>query len=212
MMNLHADMPVFARGIPLKDATAALILIHGRGDSATGILGLLPYLDAPGFAYLAPDANGGQWYPGRFMIPRAQNQPWLDSALAKVGAVLAEIEAAGIAPERTALLGFSQGACLALEYAVRHPRRYGGVAVLSGGVIGADDELTGYDGSLDGTPVFLGCSDVDFHIPLERVQRSTQIARNLGGAVTERIYPGMGHTINDDEIDFVRGMLSALAE
>ena len=206
----HAGQPVLSAGAPLAEARAAMLLLHGRGASADDILRLADEWDAPGMAFLAPQAAGGSWYPQRFLAPLAANEPWLSSALARVGAVLAQITAAGVPLDRTILLGFSQGACLALEFAARNARRYGGVAGLSGGLIGPDDAPRDYAGSLAGTPIFLGCSDVDFHIPRERVQESRRVLAALGGDVTERLYPGMGHTINRDEIAAVQGMIAVL--
>jgi predicted esterase len=144
------------------------------------------------------------------MAPIASNEPGLSSALAVLAALLEQIAAAGIPPERTMLLGFSQGACLALEFVARHARRYGGVAGLSGGLIGPPGTPREYPGSLEGTPVFLGCSDVDFHIPKERVEESAVVLRGLGGQVTARLYPNMGHTINMDEIGAVQEMMAGL--
>jgi predicted esterase len=206
----HQDQPVRTAGEPLDRARAAMIMMHGRGASAEDILSLSTELDQPGFAFLAPQAAGNTWYPNRFLAPLESNEPWLSSALAVITGLLARTAAAGIPPERTILLGFSQGACLALEYAARNPRRYGGVAGLSGALIGPDDtsrDLAGSAGSLDGTPVFLGCSDVDFHVPKERVDQAAEVLRRLGAEVTVRIYPNMGHTVNQDEIEFVRGMM-----
>lgn len=206
--DLHFNSPVRLRGEPLEKAKAAVIMIHGRGANAESILSLVPEISMPGFAFLAPQAAGNVWYPYPFMAPLSANEPALSSALRMVGRVLAQAEMAGIPPEKTILLGFSQGACLTLEFAARHARRYGGVVGLSGGVIGPDGTPRNYPGTLAQTPVFLGCSDVDFHIPLARVQESTHVMRTLGGVVTERIYPGMGHQINQDEIDLVRGMMT----
>ena len=200
-------MQVLHAGAALEDASAALIVIHGRGASAQSILSLVPEIDTPGFAYLAPQADGNTWYPYSFLEPLEANEPKLSKALATVDAVVQQIN---LPSEKIALLGFSQGACLALEYAARNARRYGGVFALSGGLIGPDGTPRSYAGSLDGTPVFLGCSDVDFHIPLARVQESTAVMRDLGGTVEERIYPGMGHTINQDEIDFVKAALGSI--
>ena len=211
MQNIHHSQPVLTAGATLENAKVAMILVHGRGASAESILELAAEFDQPEFAFLAPQAAGGTWYPNPFMTPIAGNEPYLSSALQKVGDVLAQVEAAGIPPETTILLGFSQGACLASEFAARNARRYGGVVALSGGLIGPPGtDFSRYEGSLDGTPVFLGCSDVDFHIPLERVQETTAAIQNLGGDVTERIYPNMGHTVNMDEIEFVRGMTAEL--
>src|SRR5437899_4182452 len=209
-MRLHRGQPVLTAGEDLGTARAAVVMVHGRGATAESILALAPRLDIPGVAFLAPRAAGGTWYPGRFLDPVEANEPWLSSALGAVGDVVARVEGAGIAPEATLLLGFSQGACLALEFVARNARRYGGVAGLSGGWIGPDGTPRDYPGSLAGTPVFLGCSDVDFHVPKERVQLSAQVLQRLGGQVTMRLYPGMGHTVNQDEIAFVRGMMAAL--
>lgn len=211
MSGLHQGQPVLTTGVPLDKAGAAMILVHGRGADARSILELAAEFDQPAMAYLAPQAAGFTWYPNRFLAPIASNEPYLSSALQAVGDVLRQVEQAGIPAEKTVLLGFSQGACLALEYAARHARRYGGLVGFSGGLIGPPGTTFEYDGSLDGTPVFLGCSDVDFHIPVERVHETAAALRRLSGDVTERIYPNMGHTINQDEIDFVRGMLAELA-
>jgi predicted esterase len=208
-MALHDDGAILTYGEPLDTARAAMVMIHGRGATAEDILSLAPMLEAPGIAYLAPQAANNTWYPYPFTQPLQRNEPWLSSALARVGEMLARVEQAGIPAERTYLLGFSQGACLSLEYAARHARRYGGVFGLSGGLIGPDGTPRDYAGSLDDTTVFLGCSDVDFHIAKERVLESAEVFRRLGAAVTVRLYPGMGHTINDDEIAFVRQILAA---
>ena len=207
----HAGQPLLTAGAPLERAPAAVVMIHGRGASADDILALAEELDRPDLAYLAPQAAGNTWYPFRFLEPIARNEPYLSSALGVVGAVVARAGTAGIPPERVVLLGFSQGACLALEYAARHARRYGGVVGLSGGLIGPDGTPRDYPGSLAGTPVFLGCSDVDPHIPVERVHESAAVLRRLGGAVDARIYPGLGHTVNRDELAAVRELLAPLA-
>lgn len=215
----HADQPIRTAGAPLDRAAAAVVMIHGRGASAESILTLADEFERPDLAYVAPQAAGSVWYPHSFLAPLDRNEPHLSSALRFLGRVLDEIGAAGIPPERTVLLGFSQGACLASEFAARHPRRYGGVVALSGGLIGNEqltavdppaDKVFAYDGDLEGTPVFLGCSDDDPHIPLDRVERSADALEKLGGDVTMRIYPGMGHTVNHDELRFVRALLSDL--
>ena len=208
---IHQGQPVLHAGAPLDRAQAAMILVHGRGASARDILTLVPEFDRPGFAYLAPQAAGHTWYPLSFLSPLARNEPYLSSALARLDEVLAQVLQAGIPAERVVLLGFSQGACLASEYVARHARRYGGLAALSGGLIGPDDTPRDYPGSLDGTTVFLGCSDVDFHIPKARVLESAAVFRRLGGQVTARLYPGLGHTVNQDEIDAVKQMMAALS-
>ena len=209
MRGPHQGQRVVAAGAALEGAAGAVVMVHGRGATPESILTLVPALDRPAFAYLAPGAAGGAWYPNRFTAPIASNEPGISSGMQAIADVLARVEAAGIPPERTVLLGFSQGACLALEFAARHARRYGGVAALSGGLIGPDGTPRDYAGSLDGTPVFLGCSDVDFHIPKERVQDSARVIGQLGGEVTLRLYRGMGHTVNDDEVAHVRAILDA---
>jgi predicted esterase len=206
----HQGQTVRMAGAPLDNAQAAILMVHGRGASAEDILTLAKEFDQPGFAYLAPQAAGNTWYPNRFLVPLEQNEPWLSSALSFVGDVFDQIVNAGISPERILLLGFSQGACLTLEYAARHARRYGGVVGLSGALIGPDDTPRDYKGSLEGTPVFLGCSDVDFHVPKERVDQAAEVLQKLGGEVTKRLYPNMDHSVNQDEINFVRGMMQSL--
>ena len=210
LSQIHQGGPVLTSGEPLASARAALLMVHGRGARAEDILTLAEPLSLPGFAYLAPQAAGNAWYPNRFLAPIADNEPWLSSALAFLGETLARITQAGIPPERVLLLGFSQGACLALEFAARNARRYGGLAGLSGALIGPDDARRDYPGSLAGTPVFLGCSDVDFHVPEERVDQAAQVLQRLGGVVTERLYPNHDHSVNQDEIGFVRQMMTAL--
>ena len=207
----HQGQPILTAGDPLDRARAAMVMTHGRGARAENILELARELPGSGFAYLAPQAAGDTWYPKRFIAPIASNEPWLSSALAAVADVLAQVKAAGIPPERTMLLGFSQGACLALEFAARNARRYGGLVGLSGGLIGPDGAPRDYPGSLDGAPVFLGCSDVDFHVPKERVHETAAVLRRLGGEVTVRLYPNMDHAVNQDELEFVRGMMSVLS-
>jgi predicted esterase len=206
----HRGQPILTTGAPLGDAKAAMILTHGRGASAEDILTLTAELAQPDFAYLAPQAAGYQWYPNRFMEPTERNEPWLSSAQSVLAHMLAIVSSAGIPAERTALLGFSQGACLLLEYTARHARRYGGIFGLSGGLIGPDGTPRDYPGSLWRTPVFLGCSDVDPHIPKARVELTADVLQRLGGQVTTRLYRGMGHTVNEDEIAFVQGIMKAL--
>lgn len=208
--NPHWGQPVLAAGEPLATAAAAAVLLHGRGAPAESILSLIPDIGQPGFAYLAPQAQGHTWYPHSFLRPVAQNEPRLSSALAAVEAVLAHIEAAGVSAEKVILLGFSQGACLALEYAARNARRYGGVVGFSGGLIGAS--LRPYSGSLERTPVFLGSGDPDAHVPASRVSESAEVLTRMGAAVTKRLYPGIGHTIIQDELDTVKAMLAALVK
>jgi predicted esterase len=182
-------------------------MLHGRGATAESILTLVPALGLADFAYLAPQAGGNSWWPQSFLAPIPQNEPGISSAMQAVEDVLARVEAEGVPADRTVLLGFSQGACLAAEFAARNARRYGGVASLSGGLIGPNGTPREYAGSLEGTPVFLGCSDVDSHIPAERVRESAEVLERLGGEVTMRLYPGMGHTIIEDELEMVRTMM-----
>jgi predicted esterase len=207
----HAGQPVRTAGTPLESARAAMIMVHGRGASPESILTLAPALATDGIAFLAPGAAGGQWYPFGFMSPIERNEPGITSGMHAIERVLARVAAAGIPPERTLLLGFSQGACLASEFVARHARRYGGLAVLSGGLIGPDGTPRDYAGSLDGTPVFLGCSDVDGHIPEARVRESAEVLGRIGGDVDMRLYPGMGHLVNEDEIAAVRAMLASVS-
>lgn len=204
----HAGQDVLSIGHPLAEAEAALILIHGRGATAESILELADFLPRPRLAYLAPQAANSTWYPYSFLAPIEQNEPYLSSALQRVGEVVASVEAAGIPPERIYLGGFSQGACLASEYAARNARRYAGLIIFSGGLIGPAGTPRDYKGSLAGTPVFLGCSDVDPHIPLARVQETAAVFARMGAVVDARIYPRMGHTINQDEIDAVAALLA----
>ncbi len=207
--TLHNSAPL-TTGRPLAEAEAALILLHGRGDSAAGILGLAQVLNIPNLTYLAPQASNNTWYPERFIAPINANEPWLSAALESVNRTLETVRAVGLPLERIAIGGFSQGACLALEFAARNPQRYGGVFALSGGLIGPEIDRGRYRGDLHGTPVFLGCSDRDFHIPEARVHDSSDVMNEMGGEVVKRIYPGMGHTVNQDEIDHVSAMLTAL--
>mgnify|MGYP000190908983 FL=1 len=204
---LHQDQPLHTGGVPLDDAQAALLLLHGRGASAQGMLRLADALDVPNVACLAPQARMRSWYPQSFMAPRDQNEPELSSALDTIGTVLERVGEAGLGPERTVLLGFSQGACLATTYAAHHPQRYGGVVGLSGGLIGPEDTPFDYDGSLDRTPVFLGCSDEDPYIPAGRVRETADVLQDLNAEVTLRLYEHLGHTTNDDELQRVRTLL-----
>lgn len=207
----HAASEVFHAGASLDRAAGAVLLVHGRGGTARGMLEMAAVLELSDLALLAPQAAGGAWYPFGFMEPLERNQPWLSSALNRLGRVVAELEERGLGSERLALIGFSQGACLALEFAARNARKYGGVAGLSGGLIGPESTPGDYSGTFHGTPVFLGCSDIDPHIPVERVRETAEVLRGLGAEVDERIYPGMGHTVNREEIEAVRMMLAAFS-
>jgi phospholipase/carboxylesterase len=201
---------IVSSGAPLARARAAAILVHGRGSNAEDILGLADEFAQDDIAYLAPRAPGGSWYPYSFLAPLEQNEPHLSRALATLGAVLEQVAREGFTPERVALIGFSQGGCLALEYVARNAKRYGAVAGLSAGLIGPPGTPRNYAGSLASTPVFLGCSDIDSHIPLARVHESRDVLTRMGAAVTERIYPGMGHTVNSEEIEHVSRLLAGV--
>jgi phospholipase/carboxylesterase len=205
----HKDQPLRTEGAAPADAQAAVILLHGRGASAKGMLRLADALDVPDVAYRAPQATMRSWYPQAFTAPREQNEPELSAALSVIGDVLGTLRDDGLPADRTVLLGFSQGACLATTYAAQAPQRYGGIVGLSGGLIrpNGSRETVDDDGSLDGTPVFLGCSDQDPYIPEERVHETAERLRRLDADVTTRIYEGLGHTTNADEIEHVRALL-----
>jgi len=208
----HRGQRVLRAGAPLDRAKAAMVLLHGRGATAESMLALADVFGEPDIAYLAPQAVRNTWYPRSFLAPLQENEPWLSSALAVIGDTLHGLETEGFPTERVVLLGFSQGGCLTLEYVARNARRYGAVVGLSAGLIGPEGTPRSYTGSLAGTPVFIGCSDIDAHIPLARVRESTRVLGQLGGEVREQIYPGMGHTINDDEIRRGRGLLAPLVQ
>ena len=204
----HAGQPILQRGPSLASARLAAILVHGRGASAEDILGLSRELRAKDVAFLAPQAAGRTWYPYSFLSPIPQNEPGITSGLRVIGGLLDETRRQGLPPDRVVLMGFSQGACLSLEFAARHARRFHAVIGLSGGLIGPPGTPRSYAGSMDGTPVLLGCSDIDPHIPLERVHETADAFRRLGASVDERIYPRMGHTVNRDELDAVDALLA----
>jgi predicted esterase len=210
-MQPHFGSPVIRSGAPLESASVAMIMIHGRNAAPANILDLLPRIDRPDIAAIAPAAAGGTWYPNSFLAPREQNEPGITSGLHVIEALVTDLLSRGFHSTDIVLLGFSQGACLCAEFAFRHPRPYGGVIVLSGGLIGPPgtrwDELPG---ALDETPVFLGCSDIDAHIPAQRVRESEAVFQRMGANVTRRLYPGMGHTINDDEIAVVRSVIDGI--
>jgi predicted esterase len=196
----HASAPVLATGVPLPDAGLAIVLVHGRGASAESMLSFATELPTDGAALLAPHAAGNAWYPFSFLEPIERNEPWLSSALRLLGRIVSDVDTDGPGRLRTVLVGFSQGACLVLEFVARHPARYGTVAGLSGGLIGPPGTPRDYAGSFDGTPVFLGCGDRDPHVPVERVDETASAMKRMGADVDERIYPEMGHTVNADEI------------
>jgi predicted esterase len=210
MAGPHQGQPVVQEGEPLESARAAMILVHGRGASALDIMSDAADLMFPGVAYLAPQAAGSTWYPNPFTAPPEANEPYLSSALEVLASLRSRVEET-VPTERIVLLGFSQGGCLALEFATRNARRYGGVVGLSAGLIGPDSSPRDYPGDFQRTPVFLGCSDVDPYIKKERVSDSAEVFERMGAEVTVRLYPGMGHTWNVDEIDFIRTIVKAVA-
>lgn len=197
-------------GAPLSRAKAAIVTIHGRGATAAGILDFADALAQPDIAFIAPQAATGSWYPNSFLAPFTANQPHLDRALETVRELLDSLEDMGFAPEETGLMGFSQGACLALESAARRPRRYGSVLGFAGGLIGPPGTPRHYAGSLAGAPVLLACSDIDPHIPLARVEESATVFESLGATVTKRIHPGFGHGIHPDGVVEARRILVAM--
>ncbi|KDE57849.2 phospholipase [Halostagnicola sp. A56] len=199
-------------GAPLDAAEVALVLVHGRGATAQSIVQMAHDFHQHDVTYLTPKAARNTWYPNAFTAPVESNEPGRSSGLQAIDDAVIEATDAGIPRERVVILGFSQGACLASEYVARNPRRYGGITVLSGGLIGKSVDSDDYEGDLDGTPVFLGCSDVDPHIPEERVHESATIFEQLNGDVTERLYEGMGHGINQDEIEHGSRMVADLVE
>ncbi|WP_436936420.1 alpha/beta hydrolase [Halovenus marina] len=209
-MEPHDDQPILSGGTDLDSATAGGVLVHGRGATARSILQMGEQVHAEGMAYLAPQAARNTWYPNSFLSSIDSNEPGLSSGLAKVETAVDRLRDAGISRERILLCGFSQGACLASEFLARNADRYGGLVAFSGGVIGPDGTPRDYDGSLDGTPVFIGCSDADPHIPLERVEETARVFEDLDGDVDKRIYEGMGHTVNDDELDYLRELVTSL--
>lgn len=206
----HAGQPVVEAGVPLGQGDAVVILAHGRNAGPANILELAEVLAVSGVTYLAPAAANRTWYPLSFLAERGQNEPFLSSALAHLARTVAEAEAAGVPPGHIVLGGFSQGACLTSEFVYRHPARYGGLLVFSGGLIGPPGTTWDDASPLAGMPVFLGCSDVDPHIPKARVQESAAVFDRMGATVTTRLYPGMGHTISDDEIGHARAILAAV--
>ncbi len=206
----HQETEPVTKGAPAGEADAAMIMIHGRGATAESILALADEFDTGDLHYVAPQARQYTWYPHSFLAPTDQNEPGLSSGLQAIYDIISNLEKNGIPKEKIILLGFSQGACLASEFAARHPARYGGLVALSGGLIGESLHPEEYSGSLKGTPYFVGCSDVDPHIPVERVDKSVEILGSLGADVTKKIYPGMGHTVNQDEIDQIKKIVESV--
>lgn len=203
----HQDQPIYHKGKKLENADASMIMIHGRGASAESILTIADELGLGNVAYIAPQANMNTWYPYSFLSPIEMNEPGITSGLELIDSIINDLLSKGFSTDRIFLLGFSQGACLSLEYAARNPAKFGGVFGLSGGLIGPPGTPRNYGGSFDNSQIFLGCSDVDPHIPVERVNETENVFRKMNANVTKRIYSGMGHTINMDEIEFVRNLL-----
>jgi len=208
----HGGGAVAWTGTRLGQGPAAMIMVHGRNASAPSILELARVLDRPDFTFIAPGASGHTWYPHSFMAEREMNEPGLSSGLAVIGALVEGVIEAGVPREKIVLLGFSQGACLASEFAYRNPARYGGVVIYSGGLIGPEGTTWEGEGSMDSTPVFLGCSDIDAHIPESRVHETADAFERLGADVTRRLYPGMGHLVNRDEIEFTQALMDRILE
>lgn len=207
----HTGQPLVFAGAALKGATGALLLLHGRGASAEDILGLGEAIAPPTVALAAPQAAGHTWYPYSFLAPRRENEPYLSSALGRIQAAVEELEAAGIPAERIALVGFSQGACLATEFVARHPRRYAALVALTGGLIGPPGAPLAVDGRLDGLPALFSSGDPDPHVPFARVEQSAELLREAGAQVTVNRYPGRVHTVLAEEAANARALLAGLA-
>ncbi|MGG1921738.1 dienelactone hydrolase family protein [Chryseobacterium sp. NRRL B-14798] len=194
-------------GIPLNQAEKALIMIHGRGGSAQDILSLSQHLNVKDYALLAPQALNHSWYPFSFIAPVEQNEPWLSSALEMVEETVKAVVNSGIKPENIYFFGFSQGACLTLEFLARNAQKFGGAAAIIGGVIGDKINRENYKGDFAGTPVFLGTSNPDFHVPVERVYATANIFREMNAEVTEKVYANFGHSINEEEIEIANSVI-----
>ena len=204
--HLHENQKVLFKG-DINSAKSAMIMIHGRGATAESILSLTEEFNGENYIFAAPQANGNTWYPHSFLAPIRDNEPGITSGLKIISDLIEKLNKSGIPDNEIILLGFSQGACLALEYAARNAKSYKGIIGLSGGLIGDKIEEKRYSGSFESCPVFLGCSDIDLHIPLERVNQTETIMKKLGASVTKRIYKNMGHTINGDEFNFIHSIL-----
>lgn len=206
------DKQIISEGKPIEKNSKVLIALHGRGSNARDILSLAKHLDTDQFSLLAPQATNHTWYPYSFIAPEAQNEPWLSSAIDLIHDVVKDLLTKGIPYEHIYFMGFSQGACLTLEYTTRHAHKYGGVIAFTGGLIGEKIDRTKYQGDFGGTPVFIGTSDPDFHVPVERVYATANVMREMGALVTEKVYPNMGHTIIPDEIKWANELLKSEKE
>lgn len=205
-MNIH-NKNIVTAGTKLPDATKVLIMIHGRGGSAEDILSLAGHLNVNGFALLAPQAKNNSWYPYAFMAPVSQNEPWLSSALSVVKETVNDVIAQGISAENIYFTGFSQGACLTLEFVAQNAAKYAGVVAFTGGLIGDRIDAENYKGDFKNTPIFIGSSNPDPHVPVERVNETTKILQGMNAVVTEKIYKNMGHTITQNEIDLANDLV-----
>jgi predicted esterase len=203
----HQKQPILHSGEPIEKANAVMIMIHGRGATAESILTLADEINIDGIAYLAPQANSNTWYPYSFLSPIEMNEPGITSGLELIDSMILELKAKGFKSDKTFILGFSQGACLSLEYTARNAGNVGAVFGLSGGLIGPPGTPRNYQGEFNGTEVFLGRGDIDPHIPIERVKETEEIFNSMKANVTKRIYKGMGHAINQDEINFIKTMI-----
>ncbi|GAA4456553.1 dienelactone hydrolase family protein [Nibrella saemangeumensis] len=206
---IHDPNNLFTAGQPLEKATKVMIMVHGRGGSARDILTLAEHIDDPEFAFVAPQAKQNTWYPYSFMRPMEENEPYLSSALQVLTSTRARMQSDyNFKAPQIYWLGFSQGACLALEFVARNPMPYGGVFGLSGGLIGPEGTPRLYEGSFEGAPVFLGCSDIDPHIPKQRVLESEGVFRQMEATVTAKLYPNFPHSINEDELKIVNALIA----
>jgi predicted esterase len=210
VIDPHAGQPVASAGPAPSESRRVAILVHGRNAAPANVLELSSRLQRPEWTYLAPTAAGRTWYPLSFLAPISQNEPHLSSALAMLKRLVAETIDDGVPAERIVFLGFSQGACLATEFVYRHPRRYGGLIAFSGGLIGPPGTAWENAGSFRGMPAFFGCSDDDAHVPKVRVDETAQVFDRMLAVVDERIYPRMGHLVNDDEISAAQKLLDSV--
>lgn len=194
-------------GRELSPTGKVLVMLHGRGGSAEDILSLAAYLDIDDFSLIAPQATNNTWYPYSFLAPPVQNEPWLSSALDLIKELTDDLYQKGVPSENIYFMGFSQGACLTLEFVTRNANKYGGVVAFTGGLIGDRIYTENYKGDFQATPVFIGTGDPDPHVPVERVYATVNILKNMNAMVTEKIYTGMGHTINQDEINMANKLI-----
>lgn len=206
---IHNPSNIVTAGRPLEEASRVMVMVHGRGGAVEDIISLSDHIDADDFAFIAPGASGNTWYPYSFLRPITENEPYLSSALQVLASLRARLQADfNFKPSQIYWLGFSQGACLTLEFVARNAMEYGGVFGLSGGLIGPEKSPRNYEGSFGNTPFFLGCSDIDPHVPKERILESEQVFRRMGAEVTTKLYPNFAHSINEDELNFVNLLIA----